>query len=375
MKKYINMNDLDQIIHKTAMAIEDGKKQIFEIAEKSRQEYLAYESELIEVKSRLSLVINAVDKLDIRYQLARNIIKTINEHFTEFSEKDIKDAYELSEQTLLELSAKRHEEKELSERRNELERLIKNSREVITKSELLEMKVSVALEYLNSSIVEQLEDIQAKKDIGVRILEAQENEKKRISRDIHDGPAQSIANLVLKSEYAYKIIDTSPRKAKKELATLQEEARDTLKDIRRIIYDLMPMSLDDLGLIPTIKKMVSTFKTNTGIDVSMQLKDQGGIESNMINLMVFRVVQEVFNNIAKHSRCDKVIFQLSIDSDQIDVDISDNGVGFDASKQTREGRGFGLYNLKERVEMVNGIIDIQSRVNQGTQVKISIPNI
>ncbi len=375
MKKYINMNDLDQIIHKTAMAIEDGKKQIFEIAEKSRQEYLAYESELIEVKSRLSLVINAVDKLDIRSQMARNMIKTINEHFTEFSEKDIKDAYELSEQTLLELSAKRHEEKELSERRNELERLIKNSREVITKSELLEMKVSVALEYLNSSIVEQLEDIQAKKDIGVRILEAQENEKKRISRDIHDGPAQSIANLVLKSEYAYKIIDTSPRKAKKELATLQEEARDTLKDIRRIIYDLMPMSLDDLGLIPTIKKMVSTFKTNTGIDVSMQLKDQGGIESNMINLMVFRVVQEVFNNIAKHSRCDKVIFQLSIDSDQIDVDISDNGVGFDASKQTREGRGFGLYNLKERVEMVNGIIDIQSRVNQGTQVKISIPNI
>ncbi|MDH8679109.1 histidine kinase [Fusibacter bizertensis] len=374
MKNLINISSLDQIIQKTALAIEDGKKEIFDISERARHDYTSYEQELMSIKAKLTIMINEVDKLEIRSKMARNMIKTINEHFDEFTENDIKEAYALSQKVLLALSSKRQEEKEYNERRNELERLMRNSVEVIKKSEILETKVSVALEYLTSSVFEQIEDIKQKKDLSIKIIEAQENEKKRISRDIHDGPAQSLANVIFKAEYASKIIDTSPVKAKREIAELQEDVRDTLKDIRKIIYDLMPMSLDDLGLVPTIKKLISNIMDTSNIIVDFNVFQSSVIDNQLTNLMVFRVIQEAFNNIVKHSHCKHAKIDLHISDIEINVMIEDDGVGFDVTKTTESPLGFGLYNMKERIEIINGTLEINSTHQKGTIIKIRIPN-
>jgi len=178
VKNLIDVSALDQIIHKTAFALEDGKKEIFEISERSRHDFTSYEQELLSIKTKLTIMINDVDRLEIRSKMARNMIKTINDHFDEFSETDIKEAYALSQKVVLALNSKRQEESALNERRNELERLMRNSKDVLKKSEILETKVSVALEYLTSGIFEQIEDIKQKKDLSIKIIEAQENEKK-----------------------------------------------------------------------------------------------------------------------------------------------------------------------------------------------------
>ena len=374
MKNFIDVKLLDQIIQKTALAIEDGKKDIFEISEKARHDYISYEQELLSIKAKLTIMINEVDKLEIRSKMARNMIKTINEHFDEFSEKDIKEAYELSQKVLLVLSSKTQEEKELKERRNELERLMRNSVDVLKKSEILETKVSVALEYLTSEIFEQIEDVKQKKDLSIKIIEAQENEKKRISRDIHDGPAQSLANVIFKAEYASKIIDGSPVKAKREIAELQEDVRNTLKDIRKIIYDLMPMSLDDLGLVPTIKKLISNIMDNSKIHVDFSVTQNSIIDNQLTNLMVFRVIQEAFNNIVKHANCKNVSISLHISDIEIEVTIIDDGIGFDVAKTLEKPLGYGLYNMKERIEIVNGVLEIKSVINKGSTISIRIPN-
>ncbi|HAS73944.1 MAG TPA: histidine kinase [Clostridiales bacterium UBA8960] len=306
--------------------------------------------------------------------MARNMIKTINEHFDEFTEKDIKEAYELSQKVALALSIKRQEEKELSERRNELERLMRSSAEVLKKSEILETKVSVALEYLTSSIFEQIEDVKQKKELSIKIIEAQENEKKRISRDIHDGPAQSLANVIFKAEYASKIIDSSPVKAKREISELQEDVRNTLKDIRKIIYDLMPMSLDDLGLVPTIKKLISNIMDTSKLKIDFSVVQNAIIDDQLTTLMIFRVVQEAFNNILKHSKCKNVKLSMHISDIEIRLTISDDGVGFDVDKTVESPLGYGLYNMKERVEIVGGSLMIDSEANKGTTIKIRIPN-
>ncbi|MGX8797580.1 histidine kinase [Fusibacter sp. JL298sf-3] len=374
MRNFIDTKTLDAIVKKTSSAIEDGKKEIFEISEQARQDYISYEQEWIDVKANLSLVINEVDKLDIRLKMARNMIKTINDHFDEFTEEDIKDAYSFSERALVELSVKRKEEKELSDRRNELERLMKNSLAVLKKSELLEMKVSVALEYLNSSVHEQIKDIKHKKDLGLRIIEAQENEKKRISRDIHDGPAQSLANVVLKAEYIKKIVDSSPEKAKREVTELQEGVRMTLKDIRKIIYDLMPMSLDDLGLISTVKKMVNTIEDTAGIAVQLSTMENATVSNPLINLMAFRVIQESLNNVLKHAQCKKLKIKISIEEENIMIQIEDDGVGFAVKDTLDQAGGYGLHNMKERIEIVSGFIEINSEEGKGTQLKFIIPN-
>ncbi len=374
MKNLIDVSALDQIIQKTAFALEDGKKEIFEISEQSRHDYTSYEQELLSIKAKLTIMINDVDRLEIRSKMARNMIKTINAHFDEFSETDIKEAYALSQTVALMLTSKRQEELALNERRNELERLMRNSIDVLKKSEILETKVSVALEYLTSGIFEQIEDIKQKKDLSIKIIEAQENEKKRISRDIHDGPAQSLANVIFKAEYASKIIDTSPVKAKREIAELQEDVRNTLKDIRKIIYDLMPMSLDDLGLVPTLKKLISNIMDNYSIEVDFHVTQSSIIDNQLTNLMVFRVIQEAFNNIVKHAKCENVKMRLHVSDIEIDVMIVDDGVGFDVLQNIEKPLGYGLYNMKERIEIVNGTIDISSTINKGSTIKIRIPN-
>lgn len=373
-KNLIDLNTLDSIIQKTAKAIEEGKKEIFELSERARHDYITYEQELIEIKAKLTIMIHDVDKLEIRSKMARNMIKTISDHFDEFTEKDIKEAYELSQKVALALSIKRQEEKELSERRNELERLMRKSAEVLKKSEILETKVSVALEYLTSSIFEQIEDVKQKKELSIKIIEAQENEKKRISRDIHDGPAQSLANVIFKAEYASKIIDTSPVKAKREIAELQEDVRNTLKDIRKIIYDLMPMSLDDLGLVPTIKKLISNIMDSNALIIDFSVVQNSVIDDQLTNLMIFRVVQEAFNNIIKHSKSKRVALSMHISDIEIKLSITDDGIGFDVEKTTQSPLGYGLYNMKERVDIVGGTLLIDSEISKGTTINIRIPN-
>jgi two-component system sensor histidine kinase DegS len=245
---------------------------------------------------------------------------------------------------------------------------------VIKKSEILETKVSVALEYLTSGVFEQIEDLKQKRDLSIKIVEAQENEKKRISRDIHDGPAQSLANVIFKAEYASKMIDASPVKAKREIAELQEDVRVTLKDIRKIIYDLMPMSLDDLGLVPTIKKLINNIMDTTNIHIDFNVMQSSVIDNQLTNLMVFRVIQEAFNNIVKHSNCKKASIDLYISDLEVTLTISDDGVGFDVDKTTLNPMGFGLYNMKERIEIINGTLELVSGHLQGTTIKIRIPN-
>ncbi len=374
MKEYIDLTVLDNIINKTAYSIKESKKEIFEISERSRQEISHFTQELHHVKMNLTLMINEVDKLEIRSKMTRNMIQTISDHFEEFTEKDIRDAYDLSEKVQVELTNKRKEEKALIDRRNELEQLLMNAYEVVGRAEALETKVSVALDYLASSLGEELKDQRMKKDVGIRIIEAQENEKKRISRDIHDGPAQSLANIIYKSEYASKIIDTSPNKAKKEISEIQESIRKTLKDIRRVIYDLMPMSLDDLGLIPTLNRLINDMEDMYNIKVHFNYKIEGALTNEMVKLMVFRIVQECFNNIAKHSKCSNVDFAVSVAFDTIRLAIKDDGIGFNVDEKLENPTGYGLYNMRERVELLNGVFNITSINNKGTTIKVQIPN-
>ncbi len=374
MKNFIEIKELDQIINKTAVSIEDGKKEIFEISEKTRQDYNHYEQELLNIKTKLTLIVNEIDKVEIKAKMAKNMIATISAHFDEFTEKDIKDAYELSQKVQIELSVKRQEEKELQERKMELDRLLITSKDVLKRSETLETKVSVALDYLTSSIFEQVEDHKHKKEVSIKIIEAQENEKKRISRDIHDGPAQSLANIIFKAEYLSKIIDVAPHKAKQEISELQEDIRDTLKDIRKIIYDLMPMSLDDLGLIPTLNKLISSLMEGHELQIEMRIINLEPINDPLINLTVFRVVQESFNNIVKHSKCKNALLLIDCTKRQIEVEIIDDGIGFDARGILLRPSGYGLYNMRERIEMLNGAFSLNSEIGKGTKIKIVIPN-
>jgi len=136
----------------------------------------------------------------------------------------------------------------------------------------------------------------------------------------------------------------------------------------------MPMSLDDLGLVPTIKKLISNIMDNYSIDVDFHVTQSSIIDNQLTTLMVFRVIQEAFNNIVKHSKCKNVKMRLHISDIEIDVMIVDDGIGFDVLQNIEKPLGYGLYNMKERIEIVNGTIEICSAINKGSTIKIRIPN-
>lgn len=379
MAKNVDVKLLNEVVEKTIGAIESGKKEIFEIAEKARSDCNEIEEELIELKKKLIVIIEEVDKLEILEKNSRRKLLLVSKNFDKYNEEDIKKAYETAKDMQVNLSLKRHEEQELIKQRTNLEMRLKRSREVVDKAETLASKVGVALGYLSGDlqdVFEQLEDIQQRQSMGIKIIKAQEQERQRVSREIHDGPAQTMANIVLKAELCERLIDLDIAKAKEQLNLLKSIVRDSLKDIRRIIYDLMPMSLDDLGLIPTIQRLILNFEKESNINVDFLVNSKGEVKESIIQLTIFRIIQEALNNIKKHSKATSVTIRLDIGLEKIYVMIIDNGIGFDVNEKVdslNTQSGFGLYSIRERVDLLKGKININSEVGKGTKINVVIP--
>ena len=223
----------------------------------------------------------------------------------------------------------------------------------------------------------QIEDIQQRQLFGLRIIKAQEEERQRIARDIHDGPAQSMLNVVIKADICERLIDINVEKAREELRNLKKLVRYSLQDIRKIIYKLRPMSLDDLGLLPTLQKFLLTFQEESGIAISFKTR---GTISNMkseVSLTIFRIVQEAISNVNKHANAQNVAVNLEFLEDQIRLYIYDDGQGFRIEDLKEAGKdinsGFGLYSMKERVELLSGEFCVNSELGKGTRLYIAIP--
>lgn len=204
------------------------------------------------------------------------------------------------------------------------------------------------------------------------IIQAQEAERKRLSRQMHDGPAQALSNFILMTEIAMRLFDVNPDKARAELATLKTAATTTFQQVREFIFELRPMMLDDLGFIPTIKRYVGALREQAGIDVSVQVT---GIERRLepyLEVMIFRAIQELLINAISYSQASQVRVQIDIGDKDVRTVVDDNGQGFDLAT-LEESTGMGLKLIRERVEMLGGAFDIGSVVGQGTQVTFQVP--
>lgn len=330
------------------------------------------------MKKKTDEIIREVDKLtklekDIRYRLM-----IVNKNFREHSEEEIKEVYEKAKELQLQLMIKKNEEQILIEKRNELELRLKTARETLKKAEKLMSQMAVILGYLCGDLRNihlQLEDIKEKKHLGIKVIQAQEEERYRLSREIHDGPAQILANLVLKSELCEKLIDIDTEKAKKELKALREVMRSSLQDVRKIIYDLRPMSLDDLGLIPTVERLIAQYNETSDTFVEFKFFGEKVKLLPIVEVAIFRIIQEALNNIKKHSKATNALVKIEFSDNNINLVIRDNGIGFskESLRKADEDRGYGLMSMEERVTLLNGKFEINSSPGNGTKITATIP--
>lgn len=377
----INIAQLDRIIKKTIQTINSSKSEIYEIAENSRKECKRLEDELNSLKDQVKQLISEVEVLEVALKESKRKLMLINKNFSHYTQEELKDAYEKADNLRVELAVKREMEQFFIRRRNELEIRIKDSVKTVQRADNLITQVSAALGYLTGDLQEvslQLEGLQHKQLLGLKIIKAQEEERQRVARDIHDGPAQLMSNVVLKAEICERMIDVDLDKAREELRNLKRIVRDSLQDVRKIIYDLRPMSLDDLGLVPTLQRYVLTFQEESGISVSFQTMGVQPSElKSVISLTVFRIVQEALNNVTKHANARNVGIQLEFLQKSLKLYVFDDGAGFDTEKLKQRHEdisgGFGLVSMRERVELLDGEMIISSEPGRGTRLNITIP--
>lgn len=374
--KIIDIALLDRVIKKTIRAVEESKQQIFEISEHAHREEQALFQELQEVENEVAQVIEEVDQLEVQYRISRMKLAEVSRNFKKYSEEDIRLAYDLANKKQLELFVAREREGNLRKRRDDLQLRLKNLAHTIKHAEKLATRVTVVFDFLSGNlnkIGEQLEKVQHRQMLGLKIIQAQEEERKRVAREIHDGPAQMMAHVVFRAEIAERLLEEDVEKARRELHELKDTVRSSLTEVRKIIFDLRPMVLDDLGLIPAIRKYLDHFEQRFGIACRFQLIGEEKRLSSTMEVALYRLIQEALSNVAKHSKADQVEIKLEFRSDKVAASIKDNGVGFEYNPKKLGSTNFGLVGMSERVELLEGKMDIQTARGAGTRVMFTIP--
>lgn len=204
------------------------------------------------------------------------------------------------------------------------------------------------------------------------VVNAQEAERQRLSRQMHDGPAQALSNFILQTEIAMRLLDVDPAQAKEELGSLKMAAMGTFQKVRNFIFELRPMMLDDLGLVPTIRKYVDAFKEQTSMEVNLNVTGNERRLEPYIEVMMFRAIQELLGNAARHSQATLVKLQLDMGNEMLRVSVDDNGKGFDAESM-KETPSLGLKLIRERAEMLGGTFEMDSTAGKGTRIAFGVP--
>lgn len=208
---------------------------------------------------------------------------------------------------------------------------------------------------------------------NLSILSIQEQDRQRIARDLHDTSLQNLAHLVHKIELSGLFIDQDPIRAKLELAVISKNLKAVIDEVRNTIFDLRPMSFDDLGLKPAFEQLVQKIKEDHSLEIEMDV-DSFSYDDDLVLATIFRVVQECFSNIVKHSEANKIIFNCKIQDNLCIIDIQDNGKGFTKSEvEDKKDRHFGISVMRERISLLGGEIKIDSEKEKGTHIHIEIP--
>lgn len=205
-----------------------------------------------------------------------------------------------------------------------------------------------------------------------QVFQIIEEERMRIARDMHDGPAQAMANLVLQAEILERMILRDPERVVGELVSFKEGVRAVLDDTRRLIFDLRPMTLDDLGLVPTLRKFVKEFGDESGFQARLSVMGEEGRLPGAIEPTLFRIIQEALNNVKKHAQAHSVEVIISMAPNRVSAIIRDDGVGFDvAATEARidATKHLGMVSMRERADLEKGRLEIRSQVGKGTEVR------
>ncbi|MEX2247278.1 MAG: sensor histidine kinase [Dehalococcoidia bacterium] len=207
----------------------------------------------------------------------------------------------------------------------------------------------------------------------VQVTAAQEDERRRISRELHDGLGPSLAVIVNRLRSCQQLVRRDAGAAEVELEDMRRSLKGHIQDIRQLINGLRPLTVDQLGLVSATRQHVEQFASETGI-TALSLLSPVSLDS-LAEVTLFRVLQECLSNVQRHAGAEQVEVQLRDTPEGVELIVRDNGSGFDQRVQgTRNAAGVGLVGMRERAELVRGRLHIRSSPGNGCEVRLTVPH-
>ncbi len=336
------------------------------VAEEAQRERQQVDSEAREIDVLIKQTAGEIDRLQQRQADVSNKLRQLEANPEAYPPEEIKNAYAMAQDAQMRVFMMRSQLEQFQNKQRMLQRYRAQLDQVAALAKQL-AEASGAPGVAESARGVDHQSI-------VQIIEAQETERQRLARQMHDGPAQSLTNLILQAEIVERLFDTDMPKARAELGNLKTAANATFQRIRDFIFDLRPMMLDDLGLIPTLKRYTQTFESKNHLPVHLATMGETPLAS-YIEVAVFRAVQELLNNAARHAHASRVQVTLDL-SDPVIVTVEDDGSGFDVESvlaSVRQRGVSGLATLEKRIQMLGGKVRFQSGTGRGTQVRVELP--
>lgn len=341
----------------------DGGTILEQLVDETRAEYEQVQREVKELDLLIQQTSTEVDRLAQRNAQANNRLRQLD--FEKAPRATIQESYTDLLDAQKRLFMMRGQLEKLQSDQQHLQRYFNNLQHLIETTQTLDQGPAQAIA---GGMPDQ--------PLVVRIVEAQEGERQRLVRQLHDGPAQSLTNLILQAEICERLFDSDADRARAELSGLKAAVVTTFQKVRDFMADLRPMMLDDLGLIPTLKRYVDTFKEKSTIATTLTITGAERRLAPYKEVTIFRVIQELLNNARQHSNATRIQVNLDMGETLVKASVEDNGGGFDpqeAMAATSPHKTIGLVTQRERVEMLGGRLQIDSSPGQGTRINLELP--
>ncbi|MEF3273657.1 MAG: sensor histidine kinase [Chloroflexus sp.] len=351
------------------MTGQELQQRITAAIEAYREEINRIQRELAEIESMIRQNTAEVDRLSLRETGIANRVRDLDVNLERYEKADIRTVYTTMLEVQMRLQTMREQGRQLQTRRDALRDRQSLLHECI---ELLEPTIR---ELERSSKVADLPfDPQT---MIANIIQSQESERLRISLQMHDGPAQAMSNLVLRAEICQRLLDRDLDQARAELVALKNAVNNTLQETRKFIFDLRPMTLDDLGLVSTLRRYVTQVSEKHKIDISLIVQNLDQRLPNHYEVTIFRFIQEAINNVVRHSGATQARIMLDHSDNTLQIMIEDNGSGFavqDTIANAGARKNMGLANMRQQIEvLLQGEFGIESAIGRGTRVAATIP--
>ncbi|MFQ5945559.1 MAG: histidine kinase [Anaerolineae bacterium] len=333
-----------------AQLIEDGRVRLTKLR-----------GELREIETLVSQATSEGERLSKRNTAIASRLQHIEANLAAQKPEDVQEAYAAAQESQLRLFTARGQVEQLEIKRDALAEEAAHLERLLT--------AIASMEGLADGGGDGLSPV-------IRVIEAQEGERKRLARQMHDGPAQSLTNLILQAEICERLLNTDPDQLRAELTNLKDTVNATFQRTRQFIFDLRPMMLDDLGLLPTVRRYAQDFQEKTGIGVDLNIIGQERRFAPHTEVTIFRVIQELMHNVESHAQASQVKVILNLEGEDVAISVEDDGSGFDVDNvmaEAEQKKATGLDALRDRLVMMDGAMEIASDVGQGSRVDIRLP--